>query len=160
MNESVDIEMIRGLYASDEIARFFFDQWAERQKNSWTSTVDHLLHVARIEGTPFGRGEVVRFLKSLQEAGCGTFRAGRRGAKSRIEWGVSLISVGRAASGEDLEVEAVPEDTPETEEADAPLLRHEFQLRPEMRISVELPTNLTAEEARRLAAFIGTVPFS
>ena len=41
----------------------------------------------------------------------------------------------------------------------ARMTRHSFQLRPDASIALELPSDLTQLEARRLAEFIRTLPF-
>ena len=45
------------------------------------------------------------------------------------------------------------------EPEDAAYLEHSFQLRPGLRITLTLPTDLTRSEARRLAVFLKSLPF-
>ena len=54
--------------------------------------------------------------RALEQAGCGQFVVGRRGQPSRFEWAFSCISLGQAAAGEDVKLEAAEDPLPEIEE--------------------------------------------
>lgn len=113
--------------------------------------------------------EVVRVFKELANAGCGTFRNGRKGYKTRIEWEYSLVSLGEVAKGEaaipePIDLSALEDDEDDfeitsTEEMDEGLITHAFQLRPDMVLHLGFPSDLTTKEAERLAAFIRALPF-
>ena len=47
--------------------------------------------------------------RQLEEAGCGQFKNGRRGSKSRIEWTYNCILLGKAATGEAVSLERTSE---------------------------------------------------
>lgn len=51
------------------------------------------------------------------------------------------------------------ESPPESREDGDSMLRHEFRLRPELKIGFKLPNDLTMREAERLAAFLRSIPF-
>jgi hypothetical protein len=51
------------------------------------------------------RGEAVALAKELDAAGCGEFKNGRRGAKSRLDWNYNCIGLGKAAAGEPVTLE-------------------------------------------------------
>ncbi len=70
-----------------------------------------------------------------------------------------MVSVGQAAAGETTKVEEITEED-RGEEDGANMLKHSFRLRPDVTVSFELPSNVTANEAQRLADFLKTVPFS
>jgi hypothetical protein len=101
---------------------------------------------------------VIRTFKALDEYGCGTFKAGRKGWPSRFEWTAQMVSVGQAASGETEQVEETVEAETEEEEPIA-ALKHVFRLRADVMVSFELPRDFTPTEADRLAAFVKTLPF-
>ena len=156
-DDDVDLDGVRRLYGGDEAAQALLDHLAGRERDRRVTPVDRLLvNVAR-EGTVLSRGELIRVLRLLEELGCGRFVPGRRGHKSRFEWEASLVSVGQVAAGEAEEFEDAPEDTGINDEVD--LIGHSFQLRRDLPVEIELPADLTASEADRLASFIKTIPF-
>lgn len=69
-----------------------------------------------------------------------------------------MVSVGQAAAGEVEQVEHVTDEDLGEEEAEA-TFKHTFRLRPDSAITFELPKNLSAGEAERLAQYIRTLPF-
>lgn len=120
------------------------------------------------------RQGAVSFLKQLGDAGCGQFVTGRRGQPTRIEWAeCGAIPIAKAFINArtqpqpdpampdvntlaDCHWNASPAASPVTS---AKLHPHTFLLRPELSVRVELPLNLTKEEANRFADFIRTIPF-
>jgi hypothetical protein len=93
---------LKEMYETDEAARIFFD-WAALRRNDATSTSIDLL-AQKADTDPRAAREIA---KQLAEIGCGDFVVGRRGAKSRIVWTVSLKSIGKAAAGRSGEIEPV-----------------------------------------------------
>jgi hypothetical protein len=152
--DSNRVEMLQALYKASESAAKILSNFATRKRDR------KVVEVGRLEEIlpDLTRGEIVDVFKKLAEFGCGSFLVGRRGAASRFVWDVSLRSVGKAAMGQGT-VEAVSEETDE-EDGPMPSIRHEFSLRPDFRVQIELPANLTAREAARLADFIRTLPFA
>jgi hypothetical protein len=89
-----------------------------------------------------------------------------------MEWLYSVRSLGAAAQGVTGQPEAI--DLTEIEDGEAEAenetlegdfekwdwITHTFQLRPDQRVTIKLPVDLTAKEAERLAGFIRQVPFS
>ncbi|MCB1379812.1 MAG: hypothetical protein KDK89_15815 [Alphaproteobacteria bacterium] len=105
MNKDIDkkIEInIRELYGDDEGAKAFFDWAAARRNDAAETSIDRVSQVANIN-----RQEANRLLRSLSDAGCGEYIIGRKGWKTRIRWAYSLLSLGRAASGENVELQEV-----------------------------------------------------
>jgi hypothetical protein len=110
-------------------------------------------------------------LKALQGLGCGKYVPGRKGHVSRFQWAASMPAIGRYASGkadaiDDSDRIASGEGQHELLDADTePQLgsgrhiEHEFRLRPDRTIVVELPADLTSTEAERFAGFIKMLPF-
>jgi hypothetical protein len=95
------VSNIRDLYKSEENAKTLFDWLASRSKDMWTTSIDTLTRKLDVY-----RGEAVSLARALEEAGCGEFVVGRRGAPSRFKWEFSTISLGKAAAGEEQRLEA------------------------------------------------------
>jgi hypothetical protein len=154
-------EKIREAYAdpSNEDARKLFD-WASRQTDKAESEVEQVMRGAKLS-----RPYVVDAMKELAQLGFGQFVVGRRNNRSRMIWSVNLGDLGRCAQGEPVEFdEAEPAETPSQQPQSAKLgeqniVQHFYLLRPELRVSLKLPANLTRGEARRLADFILSLPF-
>ena len=68
-----------------------------------------------------------------------------------------MTSAGQAAAGGPQEIEQIPEEEEEAE-LGTDMLSHTFHLRADTRITFELPTDLSKQEAERLAAFIRILP--
>lgn len=151
---------------ADESQRRFMQQLAERQRepNRGETSVEDAEEFFR------DRQDAVNFLKQLGEAGCGNFFTGRRGRPTRIEWATcGAIPIAKAflqatdqvstgdASG--LGPGTAPSPLPFTHALPTELHPHTFLLRPELTLTLQLPLNLTKEEANRLADFIRALPF-
>ena len=143
----------------------FMRQLAVRQRgpNGNETEVDELMKCG------MDRFEAVAFLKRLADLGCGKFRAGRRGHATRIVWNeygaiemakvFVAVSVGQTPQESPVET-SLPLPTLSHGESDAHRLhRHTFLLRPEFTVAIDLPLDLTNEEANRLADFIRSIPF-
>jgi hypothetical protein len=159
MADGVNIEGLRELYKSNLIASSFLDHAAQRERDRGETSVERAQTILRDEGTEASRGQIVDFYQRLEQLGCGKFIVGRWNKHSRFSWSVSIVSVGKAAAGEQEVVHNIPETGAESaEEVDS--LDHSFHLRPGTSVSIELPIDLTTQEAERLAAFIKTLPMN
>lgn len=160
---NVDIKGLKRLYTNGPVAKAALDYLSGRQKNSRWTKVDRLERQLGQAGHQFSRRDVIGFMKQLEQQRCGKFVIGRRGQPSRFEWDMNMISVAKASRGEEQSVEPLdPVEMPrDEEEEDVPAgtLRHPYRLRPDLVISLDLPSDLTAREAARLAEFIKTLPF-
>jgi len=138
----------------DPDARQLLD-WAAKQRGIRESTIEEIER-----GTGLKRAYLVLSIKELARLGFGKFIVGRRTQKSRMIWEVDLCDVGICAQGGlvDFETNRVgePEGSPSSTPED---ITHVFHLRPDLRISLKLPSNLTSLEAKRLADFILSLPF-
>jgi len=107
---------------------------------------------------PVTRADVVEVFRDLHKLGVGTFVIGRKGHLSRFQWTVSSVELGKAAAGENVNVQvsAKHEGTPR-ERSD--VISHRFVLRPDFSVSFVLPSDLSTSEASRLSDFIKTLPF-
>jgi hypothetical protein len=150
---------IRDYYAdpSDEKARRLLD-WAAKQGFPKESTAEQIEH-----GADLDHAYVISAMKELAQLEIGQFVVGRRKNKSRIIWKVRLGDLGRWAQGQAVEFDEpklpVPYQESETAQRGAEDIVHFYQLGPERRLSLSLPSNLTPHEARWLADFILSLPF-
>lgn len=105
------------------------------------TTVDELEDTAANTQVDVDRRDLVRMMKKMGEEGFGRFIVGRHDHPTRIKWSPKLLEGDRARNvGDSIE--------------------HLYKLRPTHEpISIELPVDLTTEEARRLSSFILTLPF-
>jgi hypothetical protein len=134
------IASIRRLYNANESAQRLFDWTAQRERDASATSIDLLTRRLTIS-----RGEAVALARDLEAAGCGKFIVGRRGQKSRFEWGFSCISLGQAAAGESAKLEVVQAESE---------IDDEEGVNPD-----ETNTSLTIGEAKaRLALAFGVKP--
>ena len=164
----VDKDALQELYRTDKTARDVLDHLARRERNWSEVTVDRLASNVWSEGSDASRPEIIQVLRTLEDVGCGRFVVGRGGHRSRFQWYVGMVAVGRHAAGQPAVIEEVGPETPseEDEQANEDLpsdeirdLTHGFQLRPDLLISFKLPADMSPGEAARLADFIKTLPF-
>jgi hypothetical protein len=161
MADKVDVSGLRDLYAKSPTASAFLDHAAGRRYNQSESKVDRVLHILGEAGHEVHRNDVVAMFRELEGLGCGQFVVGRRGWPSRFVWAGAITSVGRTATGEEAEVEAIGDDAADAEAPDeaGDTLAHSFHLRPDLTVELRLPPDLTPDEARRLAEFVRALPF-
>jgi hypothetical protein len=141
--------------ANDGTRRLF--DWAAKQNFHKETTVDQIE-----QGADLDRAWVIYAMKELAQLGFGKFVVGRRGNDSRMIWKVNLGDLGRYAQGSNVEFDEpeLASGPPQTSaEPAAQEIVHFYQLRPELRLSLKLPLDLTPGEARRLADFILSLPF-
>jgi hypothetical protein len=154
------IKTIQGYYsdAGNPEATLLFD-WAAKQGGSKQSTVSEVMKGAGLE-----RAYVILAMRELDQLRFGKFTVGRRNHESRMTWEVSLGDLGKVAQGlaadfEDPVLSHGVAQAPDVPGAGSNEILHVFHLRPELRVSLRLPSNLTAAEARRLADFVLSLPF-
>lgn len=156
-NKAVNQDDISDLAELGDVNRRFFEVLSHRKKNAAVTTVDQAM-----VWTKGNRGEVIDLFKRLGDLDLGTFVHGRRGGQTRFKWAVRLTDVGKAYAGEIDEIEPVDEDDLEEEiysSTGDDIIDHEYTLRPDVRITLSLPADLTRREAKRLADFVQTLPF-
>ena len=147
-----DNKALRELHKSDEAARIILDDFAGRINNQRVTEVDQLMR--RLRSADLSRASVIRFFKTLDELGHGEFIVGRKGSASRFRWISDPIDVGKAAQGEDLSIASMPE--PEAPASD--MVTHQFNLRPGMPVTIDLPADFNEKEAERLSGFLRSLP--
>lgn len=156
MEDGVNIAGLRSFYRDSQFARAFLDHAANRENKQSETTVERALTILKEQGIEAVRGDAVEMFKRFEDLGCGKFVSGRRGKQSRFAWSASIVSVGRAAVGEQQVVAAIPETDEDRDEADE-VLSHSYHLRPDYAVALELPADLTTQEAKRLAGYIRTL---
>ncbi len=153
----MDVEQLQNLYSENPAAKVLFDHMAGRDRNQSETKVHRILLLLRNEGQNISRGQIVQVLKRLEELGCGQFLVGRHGWPSRFVWSVGSLGASRAALGEGTQIQAVTQEGEEATEQ-TEVLSHVFNLRPDMKVTIDLPSDLSHGEAERLAAFMKTLP--
>jgi len=142
-----------------------FDYLASRKRNSNELVVDRLIEEPSLEelGAKSSRRRVIiEFFRRLESIGAGKLIVGRGKRKTRFCWvrQVTMLEAAAAArAGKGTSpAEAGARSGPE--QVDGPsLLPHQFALRPDFVVRIQLPTDLTALEADRLSTFIQALPF-
>lgn len=155
----MNIDRLRECYATNNAVRAICNHMAARTKNQNETTTHRIQHHLENENQEFRRADLIAAFRALEEADCGRYVEGRRGWPSRFVWEVKSLLVAEVATGvaDPAAVEGDDDLDDETEEND--VLEHVFVLRPEMSISIELPSNLTASEANRLSQFVACLSF-
>jgi hypothetical protein len=141
------------------------------------TTVDEILADVEVP-----RKHAINLLRDLEALGYGTFKVGRKGHPSRFEWSIDPDELRAALDGDseqegDVGQESLPSETPvvtdEPAQAHAPLMQldlgeptplpgqieHVYVLRPDLRVSLNLPDNLTPREAEVLSAWVRNLSF-
>jgi len=153
----LDVTKLRALYRKNEVARILLDYFANRNNNAAETKVDRILSILRKYRNDLSRGQIIDVFKELEKLDCGNFVSGRRGWPSRFVWSVGIVGLGKVAGGEQQELESTTAATVAQEEVET--LSHNFILRPDLPVKFQLPSDLTANEALRLAEFIKALPF-
>jgi hypothetical protein len=121
MNDSkISAAELKGLYEAKPVARAFFDLAARRERDQSETKVDRLLFLLRANDHNYDRSEVIELFRALEQLGCGSFVAGRRGWPSRFVWSAPIIEVARAAvglPGNDVVVEVGSDIPPESNDS-------------------------------------------
>jgi hypothetical protein len=88
------IAKLRHLYKKNATAKKVLDWFAMRLNNSGETSLDRCAQVVGVDRT-----ELIEVFKALEVCGVGKFIIGRRGANTRFEWSVGLVSAGQVAHG-------------------------------------------------------------
>ena len=109
-------QAIQALYEANPHAKKLFDWTASLKKDAAETSLERLTSVLDIS-----RKSAVALAHELEEAGCGRFIVGRKGARSRFEWHYSRVSLGQVAAGETEEIEPVSNNLATEAEEEATL---------------------------------------
>jgi hypothetical protein len=156
---------LRRLYQEEANFARVFDHLASRDRNRSELLKDRLAAEPDLEdiGPKHIRARAIwRLFKSLEDFHLGQRILGRGGKKSRFRWNddVEMLEVAAAARGV-----AVPPRAPAAPRLDdipanGKAIRHQYALRPDFAVALELPVDLLPAEAERLSAFVRTLPFT
>lgn len=86
---------VQNLYKKNTLANKLFIWCATLSNDASETSVERIMTAVATD-----RRSAIRLAKELEEAGCGRFISGRRGASSRFEWRYSRVSLGKVAAGE------------------------------------------------------------
>jgi hypothetical protein len=140
-----------------DVLRFFM----ANEEDGDLITLDRLeLSVRSQTGRKYDRSELVKVFYYLRGECFGTFKVGRHGNPSRFISDMPLSEIGKMAAGvaDSNDVEVEPGETSKLESTAT--LQHSFILRTNLTIRIDLPHDLTAMEAGRLADFVRSLPFN
>lgn len=165
MSDSVDQVGLLNLCNQNHLASAFIAY--SRDNNDQETQVETACNILTTRGyLDAYYKDVITIFRCLEKVGCGKFTVGRRGNPSRFIWSANTNSVVRDAlnkyhtldkkSGGDDTVEIV--NSASAIDSHEEILSHTYYLRPEFAVTLVLPTNLTCNEAARLARLFRTLP--
>lgn len=142
-----------------------FDYLASRKRNSNELVVDRLVEEPTLEelGAKSSRRKaIIDFFRRLESIGAGKLIVGRGRRKTRFQWvrQVTMLEAAAAARAGKATAPGEAETRSTTERVEkSTLLLHQFALRPEFVVRLQLPPDFTGLEANRLSTFIQALPF-
>jgi len=170
---TISLSKIRALYTHNNEVREFFDFVINTLKHS--PKISHVDSLA--ERLP--RRTLTTAFALLSTAGVGEYKRGRWQSGTRMIWSVALLPLALYARGDDVDIAYIVDEPvhEETQQVEVPMPRekvkpvqapapepvkefirtsytHHFSLRPGVDVVIEIPEDLTASEATRLANFI------
>jgi hypothetical protein len=147
---------------AEAIVRVF----AARKRNATATELDAIVGLPEVErmGTPQSvKRDAILFFRALEKAGYGQFVVGRRGKHTRFTWSRSLLDFASEALRGLADLPAdQPGQRPETVRRAEPAVQitHSIAVRPGLGVTFDLPEDLSAAEAERLANLIKNIPFT
>jgi hypothetical protein len=156
----MELERLKSNYRQNKVVQAICDHLAAREKNQTETKLRRIqVHLAG-DDFDFKKSEIIAAFRALEDSGCGRYVEGRHGWPSRFVWAVPSLYVSAAAKGQQtLERDASSDEDLHQSADDEELVEHSFVLRPDVVVSLELPSDLRKSEAGRLAAFIQALPF-
>jgi len=164
-------QLIFDLAGDNPVARAICSCLQGRERNWSNHSAEKLLSFAHMhtpDGEPPTYQGVLEVLKKFDEFELGSFKVGRKGKKTRIEWaeGISLKEIGLAGRSiteeldDEYEAAGIPKPSSSTNSTPTTLkglVQHQYKLRPGLELPIYVPEDLSPVEARRLAAFVGSL---
>jgi hypothetical protein len=139
---------------------------ASRKNNATATELDAIVNSPEVEKTgarPNVKRDAIVFFRDLEKIGYGQFVVGRRGRSTRFIWSRPLRDLATQAvaflSASDADQPTPPEMLRPQREGPPSQIAHSFAVRPALSVTFELPEDLTAAEAERLANLIRNIPF-
>ena len=150
------IKQLRDMYAHEGVSSKTFEYLAFSEDPHKMNSVRLLTQAVGCEYY-----EVVKFLKWLDGCGFAEFIVGRKGRDTRVLWKFHPQSIGRCAIGMANLLKPMPEDLPEfdADSVSATLTTHQFMLRKDFQLTIDLPVDFEMKDAKRLSAWLSTIPF-
>lgn len=164
------------IYRTQPAARKLFDWIVQAEVEAQRTTVEDLL-----DNCGVSRRHAINVLRALADAGYGEFKVGRKGHPSRFEWAedprVLAERLERGDGRDDDELEQahdgngralgdgelfdalIAQSEPIRAAGDAAWIEHSYVLRPDVRLVVQLPADLSAREAEILSNWIRDLSF-
>jgi len=145
------------ILSTNPSSRELFDCLAKRKQNRREIPLDRFAAELResVEGVDESRSRqvAVEYFRALDAAELGRFVVGRRGKKTRFLCHVDISDLTEAARNckSSETVSGLDSDSTTNEVA---LVRREFPLRENLTLQMDLPTDLTPQEADRLSMFL------
>lgn len=147
-------------YASSQAVAAICDELGARQRNQKETKLRRIISILEQKSSaPPKKHELIAAFRKLQDAGVGKYTEGRRGHPSRFEWAVGSLDACRVAQGEEVEASPVEfVDSQSEDDQEAGILDHYFNLREDYQLEIQLPVDLSKEEAERLATYVRSLP--
>lgn len=155
----MQVEVLKQHYTKTAAVRAICDHMADRAKNQNETALHRIMHYLEQEGEDHKRSDLIAAFRLLEEAECGRYVEGRHGWKSRFIWSVKSKLVSGVAQGTQTKAALVADDSPGDEDFAEEMIEHTYMLRPDLSISIDLPVDLSRNEAERLAQFMGSLSF-
>jgi hypothetical protein len=155
--------IFKEVYASHEVVRAICDLLSQRMRNQNETPLHTIMkHLEKAE-YDYKKSEIIDGFRQLEHAECGTYVEGRHGWKSRFIWSVKTLNISRYANSDSTQsteqVSDIEVNDSLEKEYDEDLIEHQFILRPDLTVSIELPENLTTHEAKRISMFVKSLSF-
>lgn len=155
----MNIEVLKQIYNENQAVKSICDHMSDRSKNQNETALHRISQHLELEGTDFKRSDLIAAFRLLENSECGKYVEGRHGWKSRFVWSVKSKLVAGAAQGNETNAALVAEKDSDEEIFEEEMLEHNYFLRPDLVITVELPADLSRSEAQRLSQFIDSLSF-
>ena len=148
---------LQRLYADSITARSLLDWFSTRERGAKSTKVDR---AETVTGQYYY--DIITVFKEMDKIGIGTFKVGRKGHDSRMEWDFDIISIGKIAKGdwgtlEPVSRDAIDDEAPSSNRVDS--LTHRFNLRKDYIIEIDLPENFDGSDLSRMKNWLDLLVF-
>ena len=147
----MNAQKLARLNADNGAAKLYFATFATRRRSFAQTTIQDVVDLARRQGRGLSPATVEAFFEGLQAAECGQIV--RDAAGIHFDWLHKAMRVAQIA------LETPLETTAQTAQTQAPApVKHELRLRDDWTLTLELPADFSADEAKRLCHFVKALP--
>jgi hypothetical protein len=168
------VSALRALYQSRPDFIEFFEALRSRERNRSALTAESFLKAPEIDRSNYNAMTMLKkvreFFNELEQVGLGKLIVGRRGAKTRFVWAAPLGQVNKvieevekgytAQTWRSGDPDIRRKNEASTADVAIDLFSHKYILRQDCVVTIDLPIDLTVNEAERLSGFIKTLPIS